>query len=163
RREARHACIPLCPRGQLVACGRAAQGDQRCPRPQLLELDRRLPQARHRRSARRGARSAAGGVAMIAWPDSAFSVLKRYIETLDRLRPLPRYASRFGPALRDYVARMRTLGYKCEEGRFLRFDRFMQQHPELAAEPLPPLIRAYVAEVRSPACQMERVQVGRIL
>src|SRR5206468_8912742 len=50
-----------------------------------------------------------------------------------------------------------------EEGRFLRFDRFMQQHPELAAEPLPPLIRAYVAEVRSPACQMERVQVGRIL
>ena len=79
------------------------------------------------------------------------------------LRPLPRYASRFGPVLRDHVARMRTLGYKCEEGRFLRFDRFVQQHPELEAEPLPSLIRVYVAEIRSPACQMERLQVGRIL
>jgi len=82
---------------------------------------------------------------------------------LEHLRPLPRYASRFGPVLRDHVARMRTLGYKCEEGRFLRFDRFVQQHPELEAEPLPSLIRAYMAEIRSPACQMERLQVGRIL
>jgi integrase len=82
---------------------------------------------------------------------------------LERLRPLPRYASRYGPVLRDHVARMRTLGYKCEEGRFLRFDRFVQQHPERAAEPLASLIRTHMAEVRSPACQMERLQVGRIL
>jgi len=82
---------------------------------------------------------------------------------LERLRPLPRYGSRFGAVLRDYVARMRTLGHKCEEGRFLRFDRFAQQRPSAEAEPLPSLIRAYQAEARSPACQIERLKVGRIL
>lgn len=82
---------------------------------------------------------------------------------LERLRPWPRYASRFGEVLQSHVTRMRALGFKCAEARFLRFDRFLQQHPELDAEPLPSLIRLYVAEARSPACQMERLKVGRDL
>jgi integrase len=82
---------------------------------------------------------------------------------LDRLCSLPRFGSRFGPVLRAYVERMRTLGYLCDEGRFWRFDRFLQQHSELAAAPLPALIRAYVAQAASPACQIERLKVGRIL
>ncbi len=82
---------------------------------------------------------------------------------LERLRGLPRYGSRFGPVLHDYVGRMRTLGYKCDEDRFLRFDRFVQQRPGADAEPLPALIRAYMSEARSPACQIERLKVGRIL
>lgn len=82
---------------------------------------------------------------------------------LERLRPLPRYGSRFGPVLRDHIARMRTLGYKCGEDRFLRFDRFMQQRPSAGDDSIPALIRTYMAEARSPACQIERLKVGRIL
>jgi len=82
---------------------------------------------------------------------------------LERLRGLPRYGSCFGSVLRECVARMRTLGYKCEEGRFLRFDRFVQQHPGAEAERLPALIRAYVTEGASPSRQIERLKVGRIL
>lgn len=82
---------------------------------------------------------------------------------LERLRPLPRYGSRVGPVLRDHVARMRTLGYKCGEDRFLRFDRFVQQRPSAGDDPIPALIRTYMAEARSSACQIERLKVGRIL
>jgi integrase len=82
---------------------------------------------------------------------------------LERMRPLPRYGSCFGAVLSDHVARMRTLGYRCGAGRFLRFDRFVQQRLGAEAEPLPSLIRAFVAEARSPACQIERLKVGRIL
>ena len=82
---------------------------------------------------------------------------------LELLRPLPRFGSHCGPVLREYVARMHTLGYKCDERRFLRFDRFVQQRPGVVAEPLRSLIQAYVADIRSPACQIERLKVGRIL
>jgi hypothetical protein len=80
---------------------------------------------------------------------------------LERLRRPPRFGSRFGPVLRDHVGRMRALGYKCEEGRFLRFDRFLQRCS--SAESLPALIRAYVAEGPTPSRQIERITVGRIL
>jgi hypothetical protein len=82
---------------------------------------------------------------------------------LERLCGLPRFGSCFGPVLRAYVKRMRTLGYKYEEGRFLRFDHFVQQRPGAEAEPLPALIRAYMTAAGSPACQIERLKVGRIL
>lgn len=82
---------------------------------------------------------------------------------LERLRPSPRYGSRIGPVLRDHVDRMRTLGYKCGEDRFLRFDRFVQQRHSTGDDPIPSLIRTYLAEARSPAGQIERLKVGRIL
>lgn len=82
---------------------------------------------------------------------------------LERLRRPPRFGSCYGPVLRECVARMRTLGYKCEEGRFLRFDRFVQQRPGTEVESLPSLIRAYVTEGASPSRQIERLKVGRIL
>jgi len=80
---------------------------------------------------------------------------------LERLRRPPRFGSRFGPVLHDHVGRMRALGYKCEEGRFLRFDRFLQQRS--SAESLLALIRAYVAEGPTPSRQIERLTVGRTL
>uniref|UniRef100_A0A832I4T0 Integrase n=1 Tax=Eiseniibacteriota bacterium TaxID=2212470 RepID=A0A832I4T0_UNCEI len=80
---------------------------------------------------------------------------------LERLRRPPRFGSRFGPVLHDHVGRMRALGYKCEEGRFLRFDRFLQRCS--SAESLPALIQAYVAEGPTPSRQIERLTVGRIL
>lgn len=80
---------------------------------------------------------------------------------LARLRPLPRYGSRVGPVLRDHVARMRTLGYKCNEKALLRLDRFAQQRS--GAEPLPGLMHAYATEPRSPAVQYEHVRVVRTM
>jgi len=82
---------------------------------------------------------------------------------LQRLRPLPRYGSHLGAVLRGHVTRMRALGYKCDEARYLRFDRFLQQRPGAAAEPVAHLIRAYVGESPSPTVQYERFRVGRNL
>ncbi|MEO8036103.1 MAG: tyrosine-type recombinase/integrase [Acidobacteriota bacterium] len=82
---------------------------------------------------------------------------------LASLRPPPHYGSHVGPALRDHVERMRTLGYRCHEGCFLRFDRFVQLRPGAATEPLPALMRAYTANSCSPAIQYEHFKVGRIL
>ena len=58
------------------------------------------------------------------------------IEALEALRPLPRYGSHLGPAMRDHVARMRTLGFRySHEYRFLQFDRFLQQRPGAQTSP----------------------------
>lgn len=80
---------------------------------------------------------------------------------LAALHPFPPYASRFGPTLRDHVTRMRALGYRCSEDRFLRFDRFVQQRAA-SDEPLDAVISAYVRNARSPAMQMDRLKVGRV-
>jgi integrase/recombinase XerD len=47
---------------------------------------------------------------------------------LDRLRPLPRFASHLGTAMQAHLARMRTLGYRYEreEYHLLQFDRYLQ-------------------------------------
>lgn len=58
---------------------------------------------------------------------------------------------------------MRTLGYKYHEDRYLRFDRFLQQRPGAAAEPVERLIQVYVSEASSPTVQYERLRVGRAL
>jgi integrase len=82
---------------------------------------------------------------------------------LARLRPPPRYGSHLGAALETHVLRMRTLGYKCNESPYLRFDRFLQRRPDAAADPVPQLIQAYVDEATSPSVQYERLRVGRAL
>ncbi len=80
---------------------------------------------------------------------------------LQQLRPPPRYGSHLGPLLREHVTHMRALGYKCDEERYLRFDRFLQRLPGAAAKPVTDLIRAYVGEASSPTVQYERLWVGR--
>ena len=82
---------------------------------------------------------------------------------LARLRPLPRYGSHLGPALQAHVLRMHALGYKCNEHRYLRFDRYLQLRPGAAAESVPQLIVAHVEQADSPSVQYERLQVGRAL
>lgn len=82
---------------------------------------------------------------------------------LARLRGLPQYGSHLGSLLRDHIARMQTLGYKCEAGRFLRFDRFVQRRLGAEAEPFPALVLAHAADGNSPAVQYERLKLGRVL
>ena len=68
-----------------------------------------------------------------------------YEGALERLRPLPEFASSLGPLMSEHIARMQSLGYRYEvKARDLRrFDRFLQQRPELADEPLPVLLAAW--------------------
>jgi integrase len=68
-----------------------------------------------------------------------------YEGALKRLRPLPEFASQLGALMREHIARMRSLGYRYEvKARDLRrFDRFLQQRPELTDEPLPVLLAAW--------------------
>ena len=55
-------------------------------------------------------------------------------EALEALRQFPPFASVLGDLMRDHIALMRTRGFRYEtQARwFLRFDRFLQSHPELA-------------------------------
>jgi integrase/recombinase XerD len=68
-----------------------------------------------------------------------------YEGALERLRPLPEFGSHLGPLMSEHIARMRSLGYRYEvKARDLRrFDRFLQQRPELAGEALPVLLAAW--------------------
>jgi integrase len=64
---------------------------------------------------------------------------------LHRLRPPPRFASFLGKVMEEHVGRMRSVGYRYDvnEKILLRFGRFLQDHPELAAAPLRALIDAW--------------------
>jgi integrase/recombinase XerD len=66
-----------------------------------------------------------------------------YEGALERLRPLPDFSSPLGPLMSEHIARMQSLGYRYEARDLRRFDRFLQQRPELAEEPLPVLLAAW--------------------
>jgi site-specific recombinase XerD len=84
---------------------------------------------------------------------------------LEALRPLPRFGGPFGELLHTHVARMQALGfrYEVQAGRLVRFDRFLQQHPDLAGQPLPMLIRAWSDEGSSVHHTWEAQSCGRII
>jgi integrase/recombinase XerD len=79
-------------------------------------------------------------------------------EALKALQPLPRYGSHLGPAMREHVERMRTLGFRyAHENRFLQFDRFLQQRSGAAHEPLSRLVREYAEMAATAATKLERI------
>ena len=65
--------------------------------------------------------------------------------------------------MREHVERMRILGFRYDENRFLRFDRFLQQRDGAADEPLSRLVREYAEMAESAASKLERIKVGRVL
>jgi integrase len=64
---------------------------------------------------------------------------------LEKLRPLPDFASAWGGRIREHIALMRSLGYRYTTGEKIlrRFDRFLQRRPDLAGQPLRKLIEAW--------------------
>ncbi len=66
---------------------------------------------------------------------------------LEALRQLPQFGSVLGDLMRNHVALMRTRGFRYETNTrmFLRFDRFLQRHPELANEPVPVMLQRWAA------------------
>lgn len=71
---------------------------------------------------------------------------------LEALRQYPRFGSVLGPLMRDHVAMMRTRGYRfqTQTAQFLRFDRFLQAHPELTDAPLDTMLSQWRAASPKP-------------
>lgn len=88
-------------------------------------------------------------------PDEALAALHR---------PAP-FGSVLGDFMRDHVALMRNRGYKYETQAhwLLRFDRFLQAHPELAGEPLETMLRHWAAAKPTLNHAAECQKLGRIL
>ena len=84
---------------------------------------------------------------------------------LQKLRPVPRFGSLLGPLMQEHVTQMRSIGYRYDvaERQLLRFDRFLQCHPELAGAPLAKLIDFWGASRPNPQHLHEAQQVGRLL
>lgn len=84
---------------------------------------------------------------------------------LEQLRRLPRFSSFLGSVMEEHVAHMRTLGYRynTNEELLLRFDRFLQHHPELSGLPLNKLVERWSEEQPSPCRLYDAHKAGRIV
>lgn len=68
-------------------------------------------------------------------------------QALEALRQFRPFDSVLGDLMRNHIALMQARGYRYQtQARwFWRFDRFLQAHPELAAEPAPVMLQHWVA------------------
>lgn len=84
---------------------------------------------------------------------------------LQQLRQLPAFGSNLGPVMRDHIAHMRAVGYRYDtaEELLLRFDRFLQRHPELSGLALNALVEQWNEERPSPSRLFEARRAGRIV
>lgn len=88
-----------------------------------------------------------------------------YERALEVLRPLRPWGSVIGADMQEHVMRMKALGYRYEvrERELLRFDRFLQRHPALAAASLREQLDAWRYESRGIRHQLLVQQCGQIL
>ncbi len=88
-----------------------------------------------------------------------------YEPALQRLRPLKPWGSVLGATMQEHVMRMKGLGYRYEARMqdLLRFDRFLQRHPGLAATSLPEQLKAWGHEARGVRHQLQVQQCGLVL
>jgi len=84
---------------------------------------------------------------------------------LEKLRPLPAFASAWGGRIREHIALMRSLGYRygTNEKILRRFDRFLQHRPDLAGQPLPSLIEAWRQAGKGAEHALAAQRCGRML
>lgn len=84
---------------------------------------------------------------------------------LEQLRRLARFGSWLGRVMEEHIAHMRALGYRYDnnEETLLRFDRFLQEHPELAGHPLNTLVERWSDVQPSPYHLFEARRAGRII
>lgn len=84
---------------------------------------------------------------------------------LEALRQLPPFGSVLGELMRNHIALMRANGfrYETQARTFLRFDRFLQGHPELAGAPVATMLQRWAA-ARSTLCHAADCErLGRAL
>lgn len=84
---------------------------------------------------------------------------------LEALRPPSRFASFHGPAMRDYIALMQTMGHRYvnRAASFLRFDRFLQSRPDLVDQPIATLVREWTGHEPTALHAWECLSTGRLL
>jgi integrase/recombinase XerD len=84
---------------------------------------------------------------------------------LEVLRPIPRFASRLGSVMQNYVFLKRSLGFRycTQELQLLRLDRFPQEHPDVAGRPVCLIIEEWGKENPTPQHLLECEETGRIL
>lgn len=84
---------------------------------------------------------------------------------LKALRPAPRFGSFLGPFMREHLALMRAMGYRYDvhERDMLRLDRFLQGRRDLAAQPLPVIIREWSKANPNPEHAFHCLKIGRVL
>jgi integrase/recombinase XerD len=84
---------------------------------------------------------------------------------LQQLRRLPSFGSFLGKAMETHVAHMRALGYRYDtnEELLLRFDRFLQRHPELSEIPLNEITERWVEELPSASRLFDARRAGRVV
>lgn len=82
-------------------------------------------------------------------------------KALEALRQPRSFASVLGDLMRDHIARMQTRGFRYETQTrwLLRFDRFLQEHPELAGEPVLVMLQHWSAakQTANHAAECERL------
>ncbi len=84
---------------------------------------------------------------------------------LRKLQRPPPFGSFLGRIMEEHVAHMRVLGYRYDtsEELLMRFDRFLQRHPELSGLALNELVECWTQEQPSPARLFDARRAGRIV
>lgn len=84
---------------------------------------------------------------------------------LQRLHALPPFGSFLGKIMEEHVMYMHTLGYRYDtnEELLLRFDRFLQRHPELSGLALDVLVQRWMEEHPSPNRLFDARKAGRVI
>lgn len=86
-------------------------------------------------------------------------------QTLEALRPPPRFASFLGGFMCEHIELMRAIGYRydTQAARLLHFDRFLQGRPDLTDQPPAVLLQHWAAESPTLRHAWECQEVGRSL
>lgn len=86
-------------------------------------------------------------------------------QALEALRQYPPFGSVLGGVMQDHIALMHSRGFRYEtQARyFLRFDRFLQSHPELSDAPLPVMLQHWSAARSTPNHRAECEKLARAL
>jgi len=84
---------------------------------------------------------------------------------LQALRPSPRFTSFLGPLMREHLALKRAMGhrYNWHERGMLRLDRFLQQRPDLAQQPIKNVIYEWMRAKSSAEHVLQCQKIGRVL
>jgi integrase len=84
---------------------------------------------------------------------------------LQQLRRLPPFGSFLGKVMESHVAHRRVLGYRYDttEELLLRFDRFLQRHPDLSAISLNEIAERWVEERPSPSRLYDARRAARVV
>lgn len=86
-------------------------------------------------------------------------------DAIEALKPMPRFASFLGDAMRNHIDLMRAIGYRynAQAGRFARFDRFLQGRQYLVGQALETLLQQWSAVQPTLEHAWECQQLGREL